>query len=339
MGMMRAIRCEAPGRLSLVERPVPEPGPGEVLIRIRHVGVCGTDLHIFNGTFPFFEYPRIIGHELAGEVVATGPGVAMATGGMVAVVPYLHCGQCVACRQGRTNCCQTLKVLGVHTDGGMGEYVVVPATHALPAEDLPRDGVAMVEFLAIGAHGARRGGIAPQHRVLVVGAGPIGISAVIFSRARGAHVTVIDRREDRLAFCRDRLGVDAALAAGPALDEQARTVTGGDLFDVVIDATGHLGSMERSFDFVGNGGSYVLLGIVRDRVAFSDPEFHRREISLLASRNATLEDFETVLTTMRSGQVPVAALATHRAPLDAVPERFAEWVRPEAGVIKALVDL
>lgn len=337
--MMRAIRCDEPGRLSLIERPVPEPGPGEVLVRIRHVGVCGTDLHIFEGTQPYFEYPRVIGHELAGEVVDKGPGVGATPEGLVAIVPYLHCGHCIACRQGRTNCCRTLKVLGVHTDGGMADHVVVPATHVLPAAGLAPEGVAMVEFLAIGAHGVRRGAVAAGQRVLVLGAGPIGISAMIFAKARGAEITTVDMRHDRLDFATARLGVDAALDAREDVEAVLRERTGGDFFDVVIDATGNRGSMERAFGYVAHAGSYVMLGIVRDPIAFSDPEFHKRETTLLASRNATLEDFATVLATMRAGQVPVAAIATHRAPLEDAPARFPEWLRPETGVIKAIVDL
>jgi 2-desacetyl-2-hydroxyethyl bacteriochlorophyllide A dehydrogenase len=336
---MRAVVCEKPGLLTVAERPVPEPGPGEVLLRIRRVGVCGTDLHIFQGKQPFLVYPRVIGHELAAEVAGVGSDTRATLGQQVCVIPYLACGRCVACRRGRTNCCQTLSVLGVHQDGGLADYLTVPATHVLPAADLSLDQLAMVEFLAIGAHGVRRAAIAPGERALVVGSGPIGMAGMIFARAAGAEVTALDLRADRLAFCRDRLGAAHTVTAGADAEAQLGELTGGDLFDVVFDATGNAQSMQRSLGFVAHAGTYVLLGIVRDPITFPDPELHKRETTLLASRNATPEDFATVLAAIRAGRVPTAALNTHRSSLEEAPARFPEWLRPDAGVIKALIEL
>jgi 2-desacetyl-2-hydroxyethyl bacteriochlorophyllide A dehydrogenase len=336
---VKALRCDNPGSLSLIDRPEPTPAPGEVLVRVRRVGVCGTDYHIFHGNQPYLSYPRVIGHELGGEVAAAPAGSPLKPGDVVAIEPYLYCGACRACRLGRTNCCRRLEVLGVHRDGGAAEFIALPERHVVPAPGLTVDDAAMVEFLAIGAHGVARAGIGPLHRVLVVGAGPIGLSAAIFAKARGAVVEIADTNERRLAFAVERAGLAAAHAVSSDLRDRLAAATDGDFFDVVVDATGNPAAMEAGFGLVGHGGSYVLLSIVKADIRFSDPEFHKRETTLFASRNATRADFETVLTAMRDGHVPLAALRTHSAGLAEAPQLIPHWSRPEAGVIKAILEV
>jgi 2-desacetyl-2-hydroxyethyl bacteriochlorophyllide A dehydrogenase len=336
---MKALRCDEPGKLSIIQRDIPRAGPGEVLVRIRRVGICGTDYHIFHGNQPYLEYPRVIGHELAGEITEAPAGSLMQVGDIVCIEPYLYCGTCRACRQGKTNCCQHLQVLGVHRDGGACEYIAVPERNVVPVNGLGLDEAAMVEFLAIGAHGVRRSGAGPRSRVAVVGAGPIGIAASIFAKARGAEVFALDMDVQRLAFCKDKIGVDHAFEVSPDIDDHLRAATDGDFFDVVLDATGSPKGMMKGFSYIGHGGTYVLLSIVRADITFNDPEFHKRETALLGSRNATREDFDTVLTAMRNGKVPVAALASHRGNLDEAPELIPTWSTSKAGVIKGLVEL
>ena len=335
---VRAMTCEAPGRLRMIEQLVTR-GADEVLVSIKRVGVCGTDLHIFAGNQPYLSYPRVMGHELAGTVVEAPAGSTLAAGDVVFIVPYLSCGECRPCRTGRTNCSTRLQVLGVHRDGGMAERLAVPDRFVHKAPGITLDQAAMVEFLAIGAHAVRRGGPAPGDRVLVVGAGPIGIATALFAGLRGAAVTVLDPRADRLAFAATHLPVAHTVAPGDAVEAELKALTDGEGFDVVFDATGNPKAMERGFGFVGHGGSYVLVSIVSGDISFSDPEFHKREATLLASRNATAEDFELVLDCLRAGKVPTDALATHRLAFRDAPDRFADLLRPEMGVIKALIEI
>lgn len=336
---MRTLICDEPGRLSLIERDVPTPAAGEVLVRIRRIGICGTDFHIYQGKHPFLEYPRVMGHELSGTVEDANGSSRLKAGENVYIVPYLACGKCVACRRGVTNACQSLSVLGVHRDGGMTEFVCLPEQNVISAGKASLEEAAMIEFLAIGAHGVKRGGIAATDRVLVVGSGPIGMSAVIFAKARGADVTVMDMREDRLEFTVASLGADRTMLANDDAEVHAKHLTGGDFFDVVIDATGNAKAMQRSFGFVSHGGRYVLVGVVRDDITFSDPEFHKRETTLFASRNAQPDDFAEVVRQMENGRVPTAALNTHRGSLQEGPALFKEWLKPEAGVIKAILEI
>jgi 2-desacetyl-2-hydroxyethyl bacteriochlorophyllide A dehydrogenase len=244
----------------------------------------------------------------------------------------------VACTRGRTNCCVHIQVLGVHRDGAMAEFVSVPEAFVHPAEGLTLDQAAMIEFLSIGAHAVRRGGVQPGQRVLVVGAGPIGMAALIFARLRGASVAVMDLRRPRVDFCLQHLGADAGVSLGDGDRDELLRLSGGDFFDVVFDATGNAQAMERGFEFVAHGGTYVLVSVVPERIAFSDPEFHKRETTLVSSRNATLDDFRTVIAAMRAGQIPHDKLNTHRLALADTPASFQRLLDPAEQVVKAIVE-
>ena len=335
--MMDILVCAAPGELKVEQRSRPEPGPGEVLLRVRRVGICGTDMHIYRGTQPYLSYPRVMGHELSGEVVSAPEGSDLAQGDQAYVMPYLSCGTCAACAKGKSNCCMNIRVLGVHMDGGLCEYLAVPAGFVRKVEGVSLDEAAMVEFLAIGAHAVRRARIEPGQSVLVVGAGPIGIAATLFAKLAGACVTVLDARADRLGFCRDHLGADHIVTLSEQTPGALSVLTDGVFFDVVFDATGSAAAMQQGFGYVGHGGTYVLISVVAADITFSDPEFHKREMSLLASRNATLEDFDHVLAAMRAGRVPTKELNTHSALLKDLAVALPGWMEPSAGVIKAIV--
>ncbi len=335
---MLTIICDSPGTLSATERPKPTRGEGEVLVRLRRVGVCGTDLHIFTGNQPYLSYPRVMGHELSGIVEEVPVASHLTPGDTVSIIPYISCGHCSACRKGKTNCCRNIGVLGVHRDGGMTEYLSLPERFVLKAEGLSVDQAAMVEFLAIGAHAVARAVVQPGQKVLVVGAGPIGMAVAIFARLDGAEVTFLDGRSDRLDFAAKHLGASHTVQLGDGDQQNLSEITNGDFFDAVFDATGNPKAMERGFGFVGHGGTYVFVSIVSSDISFSDPEFHKRETSLLGSRNATVEDFERVMEAMRAGEVP-EALITHRMMLAEVPERFAGLTDPGAGVVKAMIEI
>jgi 2-desacetyl-2-hydroxyethyl bacteriochlorophyllide A dehydrogenase len=338
---MRTIVLDRPGDLRAISTDAPGlPPPGVVLVRVRRVGVCGTDFHAWHGRQPYFTYPRVLGHELAAEVVAVGDGVVgVRAGDRCAVEPYLDCGECGACRRGRGNCCECLQVLGVHVDGGMREWLHVPARKLHASVTLDLDALALVETLSIGAHAVRRASLAAGAPVLVVGAGPIGLGVAAFASAAGAEVAVLDLNEARLAFCRAHLGITRTLQpAGEAVPATARDLLGEEPL-VVFDATGHKGSMEGAFGMPANGGTLVLVGLVQADVTFRDPDFHRRELTLLASRNALPADFAQVIATLETGGLDVRPWITHRAALDDVPAIFPEWTSPEAGVVKAMIEV
>jgi 2-desacetyl-2-hydroxyethyl bacteriochlorophyllide A dehydrogenase len=334
---MKAVVCRQPGHLALEARSTAALKPREVRLTIARVGICGTDYHIYEGNQPFLEYPRVPGHELAAHVAQTTEGSLFALGQLVVVNPYVACGQCHACRKGLSNACMRIGVLGVHRDGGMCEEICLPEENLTAADGLTPDEAASVEFLAIGAHAVRRGGVQPGERALVVGAGPIGLGVALFARLAGAAVTVMDREPERLEFATDIARIDSTMLAANDVAAQVMKTTLGDGFDLVFDATGNKASMEASFSFTAHGGRYVMVGLVKDTISFFDPEFHKREMTLLASRNATQVDFETVAAAIRRGDVPIDRLITHRTDLDAVVTDLPRWAREKGGLIKAMV--
>jgi len=338
---MKTLMLETPGTLRLGETAEPSaPGPGEALIRVRQVGVCGTDYHAFLGEQPFFTYPRVLGHELGVEIVAVGPGVGnLEVGARCAVEPYFSCGHCPACRRGTTNCCVNLQVFGVHIDGGLRERAVVPTArlHAAPA--LSFEQLALVEPLSTGAHAVARAALSDGERVLVVGAGPIGLSVIQFALLAGADVTVMDISAQRLAFCR-RLwpqvtAIDARDEPLTILQDQV----GDDLPTVVFDATGNQRSMMASFQYAAHGGRLIFVGLFQGDVTFHDPDFHRRELTLLATRNATGADFRRIIGYLEAGQIDLTPWITHRASFDTLIHAFPGWLDRDSGVIKAVVAL
>jgi 2-desacetyl-2-hydroxyethyl bacteriochlorophyllide A dehydrogenase len=282
-----------------------------------------------------------LGHELGVEIVALGPETeqsGLRVGDSCAVEPYLNCGECGACRRGKTNCCERLRVLGVHTDGGMREWITVPVNKLHRSRNAPLEHLALVEMLCIGAHAIRRAELLPGDPVLVVGAGPIGLSTIRFAQLAGAEVAVLEVSEARRTFCAQQLGVDRLVEPSGDVCGQLREQFGGDLPLVVLDATGNANSMQKSFEFVANGGRLTFVGLVQAEIAFHDPEFHRREMTLLSTRNATAEDFATVIAALDEGKIALTPWITHRAAPDTMIDAFSGWLEPAAGVVKAMLE-
>jgi 2-desacetyl-2-hydroxyethyl bacteriochlorophyllide A dehydrogenase len=306
---------------------------------VRRVGVCGTDFHAWYGRQPFFTFPRILGHELAGEVVEAVDTTVVRPGDRCAIEPYLDCGACRACRMGRGNCCERLQVLGVHVDGGMRDLIEVPVRKLHPSRRLDLDALALVEPISVGAHAVRRAAIAASDTVLVIGAGPIGLATAMTARAAGAHVSLLDANPARLDFARHVMGFERVARSSGDHIEAVRQLYPDELPPIVIDATGHAASMEAAFRLVAHGGRLVFVGLVQSQVSFDDPDFHRRELTVLASRNALPEDFRAVIEDMEAGRVDAHPWITHRAALEELPARFPSWTDPANGVVKAIAEL
>ena len=336
---MRALICTTPHHFDYVDTAAPVAAAGETLLKIKRIGICGTDLHAFEGTQPFFSYPRILGHELAAEIVTTD-AAGFSTGETVTFIPYFYCGICIACRMGKPNCCTSIKVCGVHIDGGMREYLTVPSYSLVHGEGLTFDELALVEPLAIGVHGIRRASVAEGEYVLVIGAGPIGLGAIEFARIAGSKVIAMDINGNRLNFCREQLKVD--FTVNPATEdvlEKLKAITNGDMPTVVIDATGNLKAINNAFQYLGHGGRYVLIGLQKGDISFNHPEFHKRESTLMSSRNATRADFEYVVASIKKGLVNPSTYITHHVLFTEVKDNFESWLSPATGVTKAMVQM
>lgn len=320
---MKSIICEEPGKMRIRDTKLSNfLHDDHILINVKHIGICGTDIHAFGGNQPFFEYPRILGHELSGIVEKVGSNVKnIDIADKVTIIPYIHCGKCLACRNGKTNCCENIEVIGVHRDGGMTEYLPVPYQNVIKVNDLPIHMSAMIEPLSIGAHAVDRGDIQSGETVLVVGAGPIGLGVARFSKLKGAKVIVADLSTERLKFCKEWSGCDEIVTVSPSTIDDILEVNNQEYPTVVFDATGNKISMELAFNYVNHGGRIVYVGLVKDNIEFADSKFHSKEITLKGSRNATLKDFEFVIEQIRKGQIKESYFTKH-IKFDDVPEFF-----------------
>ena len=340
---MKAIQLEKPEAFRVIDVPEPPaPGPGDAVVRIHRVGICGTDLSGYLGKMPFFSYPRIPGHELGVEVIAVGEGVAnVKVGDRAAIEPYINCQTCYSCTRGHTNCCENHKTLGVHIDGGLTPLYTIPARKLHVSKKLTFEQLALVETLGIGLHAINRANPKADETVLVIGAGPIGLSAVEFAKIAGSRVVVMDLNEQRLKFVREKMGVAETIQAR-GLDEDVKTfteMTAGKLGNVVIDATGSAKSMAAAYNFAGFTGRVVFVGITQDPITFTQPLMHRREVSFLASRNALAPEFTRIIRLIEGGMIDTRPWITHSVPFDAMIGEFPKWLKPETGVVKAMVEV
>lgn len=341
---MKALQLSAPKQWEQIDIDEPSPpAAGEALVRIHRVGVCGTDLGGYLGKFPFFSYPRIPGHELGVEVLAVGEGVEnVKVGDRCSVEPYINCQTCYSCERGLTNCCESHQTLGVMCDGGLTKKMILPARKLHPANNLSYEQSALVETLAIGCHAIDRANVTDKDTVLVIGSGPIGLSAIEFARVAGARVIVADLSQTRLDFVTNKMGVtDTIQFDGSEADiEKLEAMTDGRRADVVVDATGNHHSMRRAMEMAAFGGRVVYVGITQQDLQFPHAPFlHRRELTILASRNALTRDFSRIIQLIESGVIDTDPWITHHAKFEEVIESFPAWTDPESGVVKAVIHV
>ncbi|HEY3289979.1 MAG TPA: zinc-binding alcohol dehydrogenase family protein [Anaerolineae bacterium] len=337
---MKTVTLDQPYRFTFSDTPSPEAcADGEALVRVHQVGICGSDIHAWHGRQPFFSYPRIIGHELGVEIVEIGVNdLGLKSGDRCSVEPYINCGHCIACRHGKSNCCTSLQVLGVHADGGMREYIKVPINKLHKSNTLTLEQLALVETLGIGSHAVDRAMVGSDEYALVIGAGPIGMSVIQFAKLSGARLIVLDINSQRLDFVQHQFGVEYTLNASDKPLDRVMEITSGDLPTVVFDATGNATSMMGAFQYVAHGGRLVFVGLMQGDITFHDPLFHRREMTILSSRNGLPVNFCRIISLMESGAVNTSPWITHRASCEEIPGLFSQWVAPDSGMIKGMVS-
>ncbi len=335
---MKYIVCEKPRQFEMKEKPAPTLSEKHALLKITKIGICGTDLHAYQGNQAFFTYPRILGHELSAEILDIGANDQhLNVGDKVVIMPYMSCGHCIACRNGKTNCCSDLKVLGVHADGGMQEIILVPSRFLLKANHLDHEQIAIIEPLAIGAHAIRRANLTKNEFILVVGCGPIGVGIIRLAQLKGVQVIAMDVNQDRLDFVKDKFGIHTVNARYDPVN-QINQITYDDGCTAVFDATGNRRALETGVQFMAHGGRYILVGLYKGDLTFAHPFIHSKETTLMCSRNANLEDFQSVMKVLENEQFTKDAFITHRVGFDEMISNFDSWLLPETGVIKAMVS-
>jgi 2-desacetyl-2-hydroxyethyl bacteriochlorophyllide A dehydrogenase len=337
---MRSLVCSAPGLLQYHHLKVPELKPHHAIVKIKRIGVCGTDFHAFEGSQPYFNYPRILGHELSGDLIDADHADGFVPGERVTILPYSNCGKCIACNMGKPNCCVRLEVYGVHIDGGMLDYLSVPVHLLVHGNDLSYDELASVEFLSIGAHGIRRAAVVQNEFALVMGAGPIGLGTMLFARNIGARVIAMDVNDLRLQRCKKMLAAEHLI--NPLKDDtldRLKEITDGGMPTLVVDATGNQTVINQATQYLAHGGRLVLIGLQKKEIVLNHPEFHKREATMMSSRNALMIDFETTIAFIKQKIIDPAGFITHHAPFESAKNEFEKWLDPSRGVVKAMIDM
>lgn len=334
---MRVIVCEQPGTLSLKTKQEPERAEGDCLLKVVRVGICGTDLHAFKGNQPFFSYPRVLGHELATQVIQPNRDSSLKAGDKVVLIPYINCERCVACEAGKPNCCESIRVFGVHTDGGMQDVIAFPERLVIPANDLSFDEIAIAEPLSIGAHALRRSGVKKDDLIVVMGCGPIGMGIIQLAKFIGATVVAVDINESRLDLARKSFCADLVIHAKDSPEEKIKLHYGA-LAQTVIDATGSKHAIEGGIKFMRHGGSFVLVGLFKGELMFQHPAIHAKESTVMCSRNATREDFDFVMHVLREKKFNTAAYITRSTKAENIPTDFDRWSSPDSQEIKVVTQ-
>lgn len=339
---MKALLIPAPGQTSVADRPEPTPADGEVLLQVKRVGYCGSDLNTFRGANPMVSYPRVPGHEIAAVIAAVGAGVPaeLRPGLVTTVVPYTTCGTCPSCRSGRVNACRSNQTLGVQRDGALTDFIVAPWRKLVRSDRLGLAEHALVEPLSVGFHAVARGQVTAADTVLVFGCGMIGLGAISgAAQLHGARVIAVDVDDAKLALARRAGAAETINSRTQPLHERLQELTRGDGPEVVIEAVGLPATFRAAVDEVAFAGRVVYIGYAKEAVSYETKYFVMKELDIRGSRNATAQDFADVVRVLESGRYPVAETITRVVPFAEAGAALAAWSANPAVVTKLHVEL
>ncbi len=336
---MKAIKITEPWKVGCVELEQPVPGEGEALIRVKAAGICGSDIGAFRGTNGLVTYPRVIGHEIAGEIVSIPENNkrGLKPGDRVVVDPYLYCGSCYPCSVGRTNCCNDLKVLGVHIDGGMAEYYCHPADMLIKIpENMTWEQAAMAEPLTISLHGVHRGGLKEGEYCAIIGAGPIGLAAGMIAQAYGAHAILMDLVQERLDFAKT-LGIEYVInSAQEDPVEKVREITGGEMAQQVMECSGANPAVRSTLDLVSHAGRVTLTGWPKIETSLPTDVITKKEIDIRGARTSAGE-FEEALDLILTGKVDMTKILTKTIRMEETPDTIIDIEKNPGDYMKVVV--
>jgi len=334
---MNALTLTSAGNASITQVPEPIPAPGQLLLKVEMVGLCGTDLNSFRGRNPLLTYPRILGHEIAATVLEGNAQTPAGT--RVAVSPYTACGRCPSCRRGRENACRYNETFGVQRDGAITELLAVPAAKVYPSATLSLKHLAIVEPLTVGAHAVARGRVTSQDTVAVIGCGGIGLGAIAASAFRGARTIAIDLDDTKLQTAQLTGATDLIHSGNENVAERLRDLTAGDGPDVIIEAIGLPDTFRLAVEEVAFTGRVVYIGYPKDHVSYEAKLFIQKELDILGSRNALPQDFLEVMAMLDAGRFPVDAAVTAIVGLNDAPGILAEWSANPAAFTKIMIQM
>ncbi|PKM66536.1 MAG: alcohol dehydrogenase [Firmicutes bacterium HGW-Firmicutes-2] len=337
---MKTVNIKEPGVVEITEMPIPVPQKGEALLKILYGGICGSDLGTYRGTFAYVSYPRVPGHEFSAEIIEVGDNTFGLSKGMIVTCnPYFNCGECYSCERGLVNCCTTNQTMGVQREGAFSEYITMPIERIYDGKGLSPKTLSLIEPFCISYHGVSRADVKKGDRVLILGAGTIGVLAAIAAKVLGAEVYISDVSKQKLVYAKE-LGVDGTiLNSSPSdFDEAVEKVTSGNGFDVTIEAVGLPSTFQNCIDAAAFGGRVVLIGVGKSNLDFNFTMIQKKELNIYGSRNALKKDFEELIEIVKNGNIDLDRIVTNVYKVDDAALAFTEFSENPGSMLKVMFE-
>ena len=335
---MKAITIVEPGKVEIQERERPVIGPNEALLRPLFGGICGSDLNSFRGTNAYMSYPRVPGHEFSAEIVEIGENTGFEVGEIVTANPYFNCGSCYSCQRGLVNACMSNQTMGVQREGGFAEYIAMPVSRLIHGKGLSAKTLALIEPFCIGYHGVQRAGVHEGDRVLVVGAGTIGVLAAMAARSRGGNVVLCDVAPRKLDFAKN-FGFETLLNSNPeTFVENVNRYTDGNGFDVTVECVGLPSTLQNCLDAVCFGGRVAVIGVGKHNIDLDFTIIQKKELNIFGSRNALTRDFEELIDLVKAQNIPLTDVVTNVYPFAEAARAFSDFSEHAGDMLKVMIE-
>lgn len=337
---MKTIIINKPGEVEIIEQAMPVRKQGEALLKILYGGICGSDLGTYRGTFAYASYPRIPGHEFSAEIIEIGDNDRNLKPGMIVTCnPYFNCGHCYSCQRGLVNCCTSNETMGAQRDGAFSEYITMPIERIYDGKGLSAKTLALIEPFCISYHGISRANIQPNDKVLVIGAGTIGVLAAVAAKAKGAKVYISDVAENKMNYAIETFGLDGSILNDSPENfiKRVEEITNGNYFDVTIEAVGLPSTFQACIDATAFGARMVQIGVGKRTHEFDFTLLQKKELNVYGSRNALKKDFLELIDLVKSGKVDLEKIVTNTYNLDEADKAFQDFSKNAASMLKVVI--
>ena len=337
---MKTIIINKPGEVEIIEQAMPVRKQGEALLKILYGGICGSDLGTYRGTFAYASYPRIPGHEFSAEIIEIGDNDRNLKPGMIVTCnPYFNCGHCYSCQRGLVNCCTSNETMGAQRDGAFSEYITMPIERIYDGKGLSAKTLALIEPFCISYHGISRANIQPNDKVLVIGAGTIGVLAAVGAKAKGAKVYISDVAENKMNYAIETFGLDGGILNDSPENfiKRVEEITNGNYFDVTIEAVGLPSTFQACIDAAAFGARMVQIGVGKRTHEFDFTLLQKKELNVYGSRNALKKDFLELIDLVKSGKVDLEKIVTNTYNLDEADKAFQDFSKNAASMLKVVI--
>lgn len=337
---MKTIIINNPGEVDIIEQAMPVRKQGEALLKILYGGICGSDLGTYRGTFAYASYPRIPGHEFSAEIIEIGDNDRNLKPGMIVTCnPYFNCGHCYSCQRGLVNCCTSNETMGAQRDGVFSEYITMPIERIYDGKGLSAKTLALIEPFCISYHGISRANIQPNDKVLVIGAGTIGVLAAVAAKAKGAKVYISDVAENKMNYAIETFGLDGGILNDSPENfiKRVEEITNGNYFDVTIEAVGLPSTFQACIDAAAFGARMVQIGVGKRTHEFDFTLLQKKELNVYGSRNALKKDFLELIDLVKSGKVDLEKIVTNTYNLDEADKAFQDFSKNAASMLKVVI--